>query len=217
MLPFTKMLSVSQKFCTTLMILFFFLARSYYRCTNPRCNAKKQVERSMDDPETLIVTYEGLHLHYTYPHIFLSRTQDYSAADLHVSKKPKIQSMSMQTHVADCPVTESTAWSSSIMEQQQLQPWVCGGQSPQGGLLEEVVQCPVREDTSQQGFLDDLMQSPQGLLEDVVPLLVRKPSNSTPSSYDPRSSSTASSPSYSSLSWTPIYSYLDVGILSSII
>ncbi|KAG1371718.1 putative ATP-dependent zinc metalloprotease FTSH 8, mitochondrial [Cocos nucifera] len=143
--------------------------RSYYRCTNPRCNAKKQVERSMDDPETIMVTYEGLHLHYTYSHFFLSRTQDYSTADLHVSRKPKIQSMSMQTQVADCLVTESTAWSSSIMGQQQLQPWVGGGKNPQGGLLEEIVQCPVREDTSPQGFLDDLMQSPQGLLEDVVP------------------------------------------------
>ncbi|XP_031487339.1 probable WRKY transcription factor 57 [Nymphaea colorata] len=45
--------------------------RSYYRCTNPRCSAKKQVERSPDDPETLVVTYEGLHLHYTYPYLQL--------------------------------------------------------------------------------------------------------------------------------------------------
>ncbi|KAI4341839.1 hypothetical protein MLD38_026515 [Melastoma candidum] len=41
--------------------------RSYYKCTNPRCNAKKQVERSSDDPDTLLVTYEGLHLHFAYP------------------------------------------------------------------------------------------------------------------------------------------------------
>nr|WJJ45887.1 WRKY37 [Persea americana] len=30
--------------------------RSYYRCTNPRCSAKKQVERSTEDPDTLIIT-----------------------------------------------------------------------------------------------------------------------------------------------------------------
>ncbi|XP_010558334.1 PREDICTED: probable WRKY transcription factor 49 [Tarenaya hassleriana] len=41
--------------------------RSYYKCTNTRCNAKKQVERSIDDPDTFIITYEGLHLHFTYP------------------------------------------------------------------------------------------------------------------------------------------------------
>lgn len=46
--------------------------RSYYRCTNPRCNAKKQVERSIEDPDTLIITYEGLHLHYTYPFLMLN-------------------------------------------------------------------------------------------------------------------------------------------------
>lgn len=198
-------------------IYFSFAARSYYRCTNPRCNAKKQVERSTDDPETLIITYEGLHLHYTYSHFFLSRPHDYSTTDLHASKKPRIQSISTQTQVTDCPLTESTAWSPSIMEQQQLQPGVGGDQSPEGEVLEVVVQSPVREDISQQGFLEDLMQSPQGLLEDVVPLLVRKPSNSTTSSYDPHSLSPASSPSYSSLSWTPNSSYLDVGILSGII
>lgn len=45
----------------------FRVCRSYYKCTNPRCNAKKQVEKSSDDPDTLIVTYEGLHLHFAYP------------------------------------------------------------------------------------------------------------------------------------------------------
>lgn len=56
--------------------------------------------------------------------------------------------------------------------------------------------------------VDHVMESPQGLLEDIVPLLVRKPcfSNTNTSS-----SSQASSPSYSSsLSWSP-------SVLSSII
>ncbi|KAF7024570.1 hypothetical protein CFC21_036903 [Triticum aestivum] len=37
--------------------------RSYYKCTSARCSAKKHVEKSTDDPEMLIVTYEGSHLH----------------------------------------------------------------------------------------------------------------------------------------------------------
>lgn len=37
--------------------------RSYYRCTSSKCTAKKQVERSSEDPRLLLVTYEGIHLH----------------------------------------------------------------------------------------------------------------------------------------------------------
>ncbi|XP_073310965.1 probable WRKY transcription factor 49 [Primulina huaijiensis] len=44
--------------------------RSYYRCGKPRCNAKKRVEQSMEDPDTLIVTYEGLHVHLDFPFSF---------------------------------------------------------------------------------------------------------------------------------------------------
>ncbi|RCV28088.1 hypothetical protein SEVIR_5G383200v4 [Setaria viridis] len=41
--------------------------RSYYKCTSSRCGAKKHVEKSTDDPEMLIVTYEGPHLHGPQP------------------------------------------------------------------------------------------------------------------------------------------------------
>ncbi|KAL6614181.1 hypothetical protein ACP70R_036451 [Stipagrostis hirtigluma subsp. patula] len=41
--------------------------RSYYKCTSARCGAKKHVEKSLDDPEMLIVTYEGSHLHGPQP------------------------------------------------------------------------------------------------------------------------------------------------------
>ncbi|XP_066307406.1 uncharacterized protein [Miscanthus floridulus] len=41
--------------------------RSYYKCTSFRCGAKKHVEKSTDDPEMLIVTYEGPHLHGPQP------------------------------------------------------------------------------------------------------------------------------------------------------
>ncbi|MCO5592611.1 hypothetical protein L7F22_046614 [Adiantum nelumboides] len=38
--------------------------RSYYRCSSGACGVKKQVERSRDDAELLLVSYEGIHLHH---------------------------------------------------------------------------------------------------------------------------------------------------------
>lgn len=37
--------------------------RSYYRCTSQKCSVKKRVERSFQDPTTVITTYEGVHTH----------------------------------------------------------------------------------------------------------------------------------------------------------
>ncbi|XP_074294404.1 putative WRKY transcription factor 48 [Silene latifolia] len=37
--------------------------RSYYRCTTSACGVKKRVERSCDDPSTVVTTYEGHHTH----------------------------------------------------------------------------------------------------------------------------------------------------------
>ncbi|XP_042391986.1 WRKY transcription factor 71-like [Zingiber officinale] len=37
--------------------------RSYYRCTAQKCPVKKRVERSYQDPTTVITTYEGKHIH----------------------------------------------------------------------------------------------------------------------------------------------------------
>ncbi|WJX84564.1 hypothetical protein P8452_67130 [Trifolium repens] len=37
--------------------------RSYYRCTNIKCNVRKHVERAIDDPKSFVTTYEGKHNH----------------------------------------------------------------------------------------------------------------------------------------------------------
>ena len=38
--------------------------RGYYKCSSVRgCPARKHVERALDDPAMLVVTYEGEHNH----------------------------------------------------------------------------------------------------------------------------------------------------------
>ncbi|KAL8510696.1 hypothetical protein ACS0TY_017498 [Phlomoides rotata] len=38
---------------------------SYYKCTTQKCNVKKRIERSSEDPSMVITTYEGKHNHHS--------------------------------------------------------------------------------------------------------------------------------------------------------
>jgi hypothetical protein len=44
--------------------VFDLFDRGYYKCSSVRgCPARKHVERALDDPSMLVVTYEGEHNH----------------------------------------------------------------------------------------------------------------------------------------------------------
>ncbi|KAK9126980.1 hypothetical protein Scep_015826 [Stephania cephalantha] len=150
--------------------------RSYFRCTNPRCAAKKQVERSSSEPDTLIITYEGLHLHYT-SHFFSTQTDD----SLPPTKKLK----------------NTTAEPQNTSNESKPRAHECSPTDP--------------TQPNPTTFSSDLNSfegaSARGLLEDVVPLNILKPSIVNTISNSPSfSSSYPSSPissSSSCLTWSP--------------
>ncbi|XP_021744050.1 probable WRKY transcription factor 49 [Chenopodium quinoa] len=117
--------------------------RSYYKCTNPRCGAKKQVEKSTDEPDTLIITYEGLHLHFAYP--YFSNTQiEQAYPPLKKAKKTMLDVH--QQDIKNEVVPEANGETKNPHQ-------------------------------SSKGHSQQTIGRSQGLLEDVVPLQVRNPSN----------------------------------------
>ncbi|KAL9688215.1 hypothetical protein QQ045_032634 [Rhodiola kirilowii] len=119
--------------------------RSYYRCTNPRCSAKKQVEKSSDDPETLIVTYEGLHLHFTYPFLLHSQAQAQAPAS------------SSSSQSLDDPPTKKLKAIQAHNNEIQLHPSV-----------EQLEECSLFDEAF-------VRVESQGLLQDVVPPTIWNP------------------------------------------
>ncbi|KAK4348504.1 hypothetical protein RND71_031259 [Anisodus tanguticus] len=143
--------------------------RSYYKCTNPRCGAKKQVERSSDEPDTFIITYEGLHLHFAYPFLTLDPPQFFYQPN----KKPKLTNSKAHSYESE-----------TASEVDASPKFVNPG--------------PVVD--LEQGLGIGGMGS-QGLLEDMVPLMVRNPSTKPTSSYS-SSCSYSSPPTSPSFSWS---------------
>uniref|UniRef100_A0ACD5XEB2 Uncharacterized protein n=1 Tax=Avena sativa TaxID=4498 RepID=A0ACD5XEB2_AVESA len=208
--------------------------RSYYRCTNPRCNAKKQVERAVDEPDTLVVTYEGLHLHYTYSHFLQHPTPAPSAAAAAAAaKKPKLH---FHTTAPETTTAATSPTPSSMPPDGTVVPASAGdssgdsagGHNAAGFLPEHAVpNCSYLFDGGFIGDEDRMMMTSGGggLLEDMVPLLVRRPSctsvttTATTSSSGSPATAPVSSPSpstSSSVSWTPASPYIDMAILSNI-
>lgn len=174
--------------------------RSYYKCTNPRCNAKKQVERSGDDPDTLIVTYEGLHLHFAYPYFPLGPVHQLDPP----VKKPKKAALSTDDQAQDKPneVLEAEGSTDAFTT----------------GLAQTAMEgCPLgltQEAMGHQGL---------GLLEDVVPFMIRNPTMKNVSDHSSSSSSSSynhlsppNSPSYQSCSPSYAPPYYGIGLGSCI-
>ncbi|KAK2360777.1 WRKY transcription factor [Trifolium repens] len=133
--------------------------RSYYRCTNPRCGAKKQVERFIEDPDTLIITYEGLHLHFTYPYFLVGQShQSNSHPPIKKSKPISLQGPT-QIHKAN-----------EIHDRHIIQE----AHNASLGLLSHNLL-----DSTQDKTQENL--GSQGMLEDMVPFMVRNPTNNVDS------------------------------------
>ncbi|KAK1411175.1 hypothetical protein QVD17_37721 [Tagetes erecta] len=122
--------------------------RNYYKCTNPRCSAKKQVERSNDDPDTLIITYEGLHLHYMFPYFIFGQCEN-----------------------VDPPTKRSRKHNHEATNVDQIQQTTNESEESirHDCLTDQHVTTTVTTHEPRVEF------SSQGLLEDMVPLFIRNP------------------------------------------
>ncbi|KAJ7950292.1 putative WRKY transcription factor [Quillaja saponaria] len=180
--------------------------RSYYRCTNPRCSAKKQVERSNEDPDTLIITYEGLHLHFTYPFYLLSQPKQ----DNPPTKKAKTTISQAQDNEA--PKLQAQDHEAPKQKTQEVYEAQDSPLDATSGLMPSTFM-DFQQEMGQEGM------GSQGLLEDMVPLTIRKPSFSNNSSCSNSSCSSYRSPPTSppSMCWSPNYSttYYTIGLNSS--
>ncbi|KAG2690602.1 hypothetical protein I3760_09G194400 [Carya illinoinensis] len=188
--------------------------RSYYRCTNPRCSAKKQVERSLEDPETLIITYEGLHLHFAFPY-FLNGQNQAPAPSTPTIKKSKKTTSKAQDQETQQPHEEAQDHQYHHLDHSPPSDLTTTTAHQLAHVVSpsEVV-CP-RDHLYSWGPNHQEGMATQGLLQDMVPFMIRNPPNnninniassnsSSCSSY--RSSPTPSTSPSDSLSWCPAYS-----------
>ncbi|CAH1445838.1 unnamed protein product [Lactuca virosa] len=158
--------------------------RSYYKCTNPRCGAKKQVERSNDDPDTLIITYEGLHLHYMYPFFVFGQSENPDPP----TKKFRTLNFEQDAH------------------QNYQQPTKDMDENTRHFCLDHQPPTMIK-DFQEESIDQEVAICSQGLLEDMVPLVIRNPMIYTTNSSTSCSSSSShpSPPASPWFSWSPKY------------
>ncbi|KAH7845037.1 hypothetical protein Vadar_034502 [Vaccinium darrowii] len=142
-----------------------------------------------DDPDTLIITYEGLHLHFAYPYFLLDPPQHVNPPPQHVNPPSKKIKSNISNSEAQAQAQAQEPYPFQEDEDKQSPENSSAGPF-QGSFM----------DCSPEGI------GPQGLLEDVVPLMIRNPSNNHLTSNSSSCSSYPSPPtSPSSLSWSPNY------------
>ncbi|KAJ4976042.1 hypothetical protein NE237_001148 [Protea cynaroides] len=110
--------------------------RSYYRCTSQKCQVKKRVERSFQDPSIVITTYEGQHIHPS-PATLRGNAAAGLFAPSMLTAPPPTRPIFPQEFLIQMPPTNNQNDASSVYQQnlttiRQLQ-------FPDYGLLQDIV------------------------------------------------------------------------------
>lgn len=118
--------------------------RSYYRCTSQKCTVKKRVERSYEDPSTVITTYEGQHNHHSpatlrgnAAGIFFPPSSSFlqgSTSSLGPSFPQHLLTQMLPVNLNDDHHTNSMYYHQQQQQQQQQQLF----QLPDYGLLQDI-------------------------------------------------------------------------------
>ncbi|KAG6485972.1 hypothetical protein ZIOFF_054539 [Zingiber officinale] len=118
---------------------------SYYRCTNTKCQVKKRVERSYEDPSIVITTYEGQHCHYTisYPRPIFASLHLHNAITHHHFDPPLALS-SPRVFPPSSQFYHDNHCSDQAIEQTQFHEASLNSTSIDEGLLGDIVPSTLR-------------------------------------------------------------------------